>query len=135
MAEDDWDGWAALTAKLGGKVQLVGDDLFVNNPKRIKDGDRAGHANAILVQGQPDRHADRDARGGEHGEPRDLWRSHVASLGRDRGFDHFRPCGRHKLRSDQDRFAGAVDRLAKYNSCFALRRCWAPVRSMPAARS
>ena len=37
MAEDDWDGWAALTAELGGKVQLVGDDLFVTNPKRLGD--------------------------------------------------------------------------------------------------
>jgi enolase len=50
MAEDDWDGWAALTAELGGKVQLVGDDLFVTNPKRLAEGIRRGVANSILVK-------------------------------------------------------------------------------------
>jgi enolase len=50
MAEDDWEGWAALTRKLGGKVQLVGDDLFVTNPDRLSDGIRRGIANAILVK-------------------------------------------------------------------------------------
>ncbi len=50
MAEDDWDGWAGLTQKLGAKVQLVGDDLFVTNPKRLKDGIDKGIANAILVK-------------------------------------------------------------------------------------
>ncbi len=50
MAEDDWDGWAALTAGLGKKVQLVGDDLFVTNPRRLADGIARGTANAILVK-------------------------------------------------------------------------------------
>jgi len=50
MAEDDWDGWAALTAAIGHKVQLVGDDLFVTNPKRLADGIARGTANAILVK-------------------------------------------------------------------------------------
>ena len=50
MAEDDWDGWKALTAAIGGKCQLVGDDLFVTNPKRLADGIRKGVANAILVK-------------------------------------------------------------------------------------
>ncbi len=50
MAEDDWDGWAGLTAALGDRVQLVGDDLFVTNPKRLADGIRKGTANAILVK-------------------------------------------------------------------------------------
>jgi enolase len=50
MAEDDWDGWAALTGALGEKVQLVGDDLFVTNVARLRRG-IAGHiANAILVK-------------------------------------------------------------------------------------
>ena len=48
MAEDDWDGWAHLTRELGGKVQLVGDDLFVTNPKRLRDGIARGVANAVL---------------------------------------------------------------------------------------
>ncbi|HVJ33481.1 MAG TPA: phosphopyruvate hydratase [Terriglobia bacterium] len=50
MAEDDWDGWKALTDRLGGKVQLVGDDLFVTNPIRLADGIRRGVANAILIK-------------------------------------------------------------------------------------
>ncbi len=50
MAEDDWDGWKALTEKLGGKVQLVGDDLFVTNPKRLKRGIDGGYANSLLVK-------------------------------------------------------------------------------------
>jgi len=50
MAEDDWAGWKALTDALGAKVQLVGDDLFVTNPKRLADGISRGVANAILVK-------------------------------------------------------------------------------------
>jgi len=50
MAEDDWEGWAGLTEALGAKVQLVGDDLFVTNPKRLGDGIAKGIANAILVK-------------------------------------------------------------------------------------
>jgi enolase len=50
MAEDDWEGWAALTRALGAKVQLVGDDLFVTNPARLADGIARGVANAVLVK-------------------------------------------------------------------------------------
>ena len=50
MAEDDWDGWARLTAALGDKLQLVGDDVFVTNPDRLRKGIAAGVANAILVK-------------------------------------------------------------------------------------
>ena len=50
MAEDDWDGWAALTEALGDRVQLVGDDLFVTNTGRLERGIRDGIANSILVK-------------------------------------------------------------------------------------
>jgi len=50
MAEDDWDGWALITKKLGGKVQLVGDDIFVTNPERLASGIAKGCANSILVK-------------------------------------------------------------------------------------
>jgi enolase len=50
MAEDDWDGWKRLTDLLGRKVQLVGDDLFVTNTKRLKQGIEMGVANSILIK-------------------------------------------------------------------------------------
>src|SRR5207248_3336650 len=50
MAEDDWDGWALLTERLGDHVQLVGDDLFVTNVKRLQEGIDRGVANSILVK-------------------------------------------------------------------------------------
>jgi enolase len=50
MAEDDWDGWQQLTNALGNKIQLVGDDLFVTNSARLKEGIERGIANSILVK-------------------------------------------------------------------------------------
>ena len=50
MAEDDWDGWVTLTKALGGKVQVVGDDNFVTNPKRFAEGIARGIANSILIK-------------------------------------------------------------------------------------
>src|SRR4029077_15184087 len=49
-AEDDWEAWAALTGELGDRVQLVGDDLFVTNPVRLREGIDRGVANSILVK-------------------------------------------------------------------------------------
>jgi enolase len=50
MAEDDWDGWGLITDALGAKVQLVGDDLLVTNPVRLKQAIERGVANALLVK-------------------------------------------------------------------------------------
>jgi enolase len=50
MAEDDWDGWSALSTKVGSKVQLVGDDLFVTNARRLRMGIDRGVANSVLVK-------------------------------------------------------------------------------------
>ena len=50
MSEDDWDGWKMLTDRLGSKIQLVGDDLFVTNPARLADGIKRGCANSMLVK-------------------------------------------------------------------------------------
>jgi len=50
LAEDDWENWTALTERLGSKVQLVGDDLFVTNPQRLADGIKRGAANSLLVK-------------------------------------------------------------------------------------
>ena len=50
LSEDEWDAWKALTSEIGGRVQLVGDDLFVTNPARLKKGIELGAANALLVK-------------------------------------------------------------------------------------
>ena len=50
LAEDDWDGWRSLTEQLGGKIQLVGDDIFVTNVKRLQEGVDRGVANSILIK-------------------------------------------------------------------------------------
>jgi enolase len=50
LYEDDWEGWQILTKRLGRRVQLVGDDLFVTNPKRLRKGIELGVANAIVIK-------------------------------------------------------------------------------------
>ncbi|PLX34391.1 MAG: phosphopyruvate hydratase [Hyphomicrobiales bacterium] len=50
LNEDDWEGWKAMTEAMGSKVQLVGDDLFVTNPERLRDGVNGGIANSILIK-------------------------------------------------------------------------------------
>ncbi|MFH0800500.1 MAG: phosphopyruvate hydratase [Pseudomonadota bacterium] len=50
LAEDDWDGWRLMTERLGGKIQIVGDDIFVTNPKRLKQGIEKKVANSILIK-------------------------------------------------------------------------------------
>ena len=50
LAEEDWEGWKILTEKLGNKIQLVGDDLFVTNPKRLQRGINRNIANSILIK-------------------------------------------------------------------------------------
>ena len=50
MAEDDWEGWKMLTDRLGDRVQLVGDDLFVTNVKRVQQGIEKGVANSVLIK-------------------------------------------------------------------------------------
>ena len=50
LAQDDWDGWIAMTSKLGNRLQIVGDDLLVTNPTRVRKGIKAGAANSLLVK-------------------------------------------------------------------------------------
>ncbi len=50
LAEDDWEGWAIMTERLGGKIQIVGDDLYVTNPKRLKRGIKEKSSNSILIK-------------------------------------------------------------------------------------
>ena len=108
MAEQDWAGWKLLTDRIGGKCQLVGDDIFVTNVELLERGIEEGRRQFDPDQGQPDRLAQRDAGRRRYGAAGRLYRCDVASLGRDRGFDHRRPRGRDQLRADQDRLAFAL---------------------------
>ena len=108
MSEDDWDGWKALTDAVGAKCQLVGDDLFVTNTERLRQGHQGGHRQLDPGQGQPDRLAVGDAGCGEHGAARGLHGGDLAPLGRDGGCHHRRHRGRHQRRPDQDRLAVAL---------------------------
>ena len=103
LSEDDWAGWAKLTAKLGDKLQLVGDDLYVTNTRAPEARHRREVRQLDSGEGQPDRHADRNARRGPDRDAQPLHRDPVAPQRRDRGRDHRRPGGRDELRPDQDR--------------------------------
>ena len=58
MDENDWDGWKLLTERLGDKVQLVGDDLFVTNTEILEKGIKNGIGNSILIKSKPNRYID-----------------------------------------------------------------------------
>ena len=108
MAEDDFEGWKALTDLVGDKVQLVGDDLFVTNPKRLADGIERGLGNSILIKVNQIGTLTETLAAVSMAQRHSLYRGDVAPLGRDRGCDHRRPRGRDQLRADQDRQPGAV---------------------------
>ena len=108
LDESDWDGWKAMTDRMGADVQLVGDDLFVTNPERLARGIETGTANALLVKvnqiGSLTETLDavemaQRARVPLHDEP---------PLRRDRGHHDRRPRRRDQLRPDQDRRPGPV---------------------------
>ena len=105
LAEDDWDGWVALTTAIGSKVQIVGDDLFVTNPERIDDGIARGAANALLVKvnqiGTLSETLDAVTLAQSSGYR--CMMSHRS--GRDRGHDDRRPRRRHRMWADQERRA------------------------------
>ena len=109
MAEDDWEGWKALTDAIGARCQLVGDDLFVTNTERLERGHRQrGIANSILVKvnqiGSLTETLDAVAMAQRAGYTAVM--SHRSR--RDRGRDHRRPRRRDQLRADQDRLAVAL---------------------------
>ena len=134
MDEEDWDGWKALTDRIGDRVQLVGDDLFVTNTERLARGIDAGVANSILVKvnqiGTLTETLGRDrdgARGRLHG-------GHVAPLGRDGGHDDRRPRRGHRLRPDQDRRAVALRPRGEVQPAAADRGGARRRRRVPGAR-
>ena len=103
MAEDDWDGWKLLTDRLGKRVQLVGDDLFVTNTAILEARHRQRCRELDPDQAEPDRHADRDAGGHRDGRCGRLHVGGLASLRRDRGHDDRRSRRLHGGDADQDR--------------------------------
>ena len=131
MAEDDWDGWQGLTSSLGDKVQLVGDDLFVTNVTRLRQGIERRAANAILVKVNQigtlsETHGRR-----QHGPARPLQCGDLASLRRDGRRNHRRSGGGHQCRADQDRLPVALrpDWRNTTSSC-ASKRSWTRWRFM-----
>jgi enolase len=121
LAEDDWDGWVELTRALGAKVQLVGDDIFVTDPKRIQQGIDRGVANAVLIKLNQIGTLSETLAAVELAE-RGLPHHRVAPLGRDRGCDHRRSRGRHQLRPDQDGLARALRPPGEVQPASAHRR-------------
>ena len=103
MAEDDWEGWKLLTDRLGGRVQLVGDDNFVTNSGRLQLGIDRGIANSILIKlNQIGTVTETLGTIALRHRPQLLER-HQPSQRRDRGHVHRRPRGCCQCRPDQDR--------------------------------
>ena len=123
LAEDEWSDWRALTERLGERVQLIGDDLFVTNIERLRRGIDAGRGERDPHQGEPDRHAHGDTRGDRACPLRRVCRRHLAPVGRDRGHDDRRPRRRHRSRTDQGRrpFAAPTGWRSTTSSCGSRR--------------
>ena len=135
-AEDDWAGWQHLTATLGHKVQLVGDDLFVTNTERLRRGIAEGSANAILIKVNQIGTLYGDA-GCDGTRAQAGYRvRHEPPLRRDRRRDHRRHGRRHQLRADQDRQScrAAIARPNTTSSCVS-RRCSARPPATPVVQS
>ena len=134
MAEDDWEGWKMLTDLIGEKVQLVGDDLFVTNTARLRDGIRMGVANSILVKVNQIGSLTEtlDAVETAHKAGYTAVMSHRS--GETEDFDHRRSRGRHQLRTDQDRLARPLrPHWRSTTSSSASRKSSASRRAMPAS--
>ena len=108
MAEDDWDGWKPLTEHIGDRCQLVGDDLFVTNVERLREGIAKGVANSILVKVNQIGSLTETLDAVEMAQRAGYTAVMSPPLRRDRGLDHRRPRGGDQLRADQDRLAGAL---------------------------
>ena len=108
MAEQDWEGWVSLTERLGDRVQLVGDDIFVTNPAILQEGIDRGRRQLDPDQAQPDRDAHRDTRHDRARARSGLPRGHLTPVGRDGGHVHRGPRGGHRRRADQVRRAGQI---------------------------
>ena len=107
MSEDDMDGWKELTDLIGGKCQLVGDDLFVTNVTRLADGIKNGRANSILVKVNQIGTLTETLSAVEMAYKAGYTAVMSHRSGETEDFHHRRSRGRHQLRADQNRLAGA----------------------------
>ena len=116
-----------LTGRLGDRVQLVGDDLFVTNVERLERGIELGVGERDPRQGQPDRDADGDARRDRARPPERLRGDHLAPLRRDRGHDDRRP-RRCAVNAGQIKTGAPsrTDRVAKYNQLLRIEEALGP---------
>ncbi len=115
LAEDDWQGWRTLTAALGEKVQIVGDDLFTTQPERIRKGIEQMAANAGADQAEPDRYGFGNAGRARPGGRCGVRGGRFGPIGGGRKTVHRRSGDGLRLRSDQDRIGHAQRAVAKYN--------------------
>ncbi len=105
MAEGDWDGWSLLTQRLGRKIQLVGDDLFVTNTRILREGIARGIANSILIKPNQIGTLTETLAAIDMATDGGLHLGHLAPLGRDRGQHDRRHRRRDPRDADQDRVA------------------------------
>ena len=108
LAENDWDGWKLMTDRVGKKVQLVGDDLFVTNVKFLEKGIKTGTANSILVKVNQIGTLSETFAAVNMAIRNGYTRGALASQRRNRRLDDRRHRGRDELRPDQDRRPGPI---------------------------
>ena len=133
MAEGDWDGWKHLTERLGKKVQLVGDDLFVTNTKILKEGIDKGVANSILIKINQIGTLTETFAAIEMAKRAGYTAVISHRSRRDRGLDHRRHRGGHQRRPDQDRLDEPLATASpSTTSCCASRKTSA---TSPATRA
>ena len=132
MAEDDWDGWKLLNDRLGAKVQLVGDDLFVTNTKILKEGIRKNVANSILIKINQIGTLTETFAAIEMAK-RAGWTSVISHRsGETEDATDRRHRRRHQRRPDQDRLAvSRSDRIAKYNQLLRIEEDLGDVAAYP----
>ena len=121
LDEEDWDGWSRLTARIGEKVQLVGDDLFVTNPERVAQGIVRKAANSRVDQGQSDRNADGGGKSNRVGAPGRVSNYYVPSFRGNRRYNDCRSGGGISHGADQDRGTVPVRTCGKIQ-CIASNR-------------
>ena len=132
MDEEDWDGWQRADRRDRRSLPARRRRPLRHQPRAPAPRDRGRRRQLDPRQGEPDRHADGDVRGRSDGPRGGLHGGHVPPLRRDRGHDHRRPGGRHRLWPDQDRARRrAPIGWRSTTSCSGSRRSWATRRPSP----